>query len=292
MTDYSPRLGAPLLAPGQATPETTTNEQMATAEQGASRFVVVDRDLSAAPGSPAQGACYLVAGTPGGADAWFGHGGDLAFYFNTGWKFIEVLDGFAIEVLDEDKTLVRRGVTWVEMLTTGSGGVQSMPVLAASMTPRTTSGPASGSTESATNKVMARTLDFDQAADEFAQFMFPMPKSWNEGTVTAQFLWKADSGTAAQSVVWAIQAVALSDDDAIDAAFGTAQSVTDAVTALGDLMQSAFTSALTIAGTPAEGDLVVFQVFRDADNVADTLAADARLIGIRLNFTTNAQDDS
>lgn len=170
-----------------------------------------------------------------------------------------------------------------------SGGVQSTPILAAAMTARTTNGPSAGSTESSTNKVMLITYDFDASTAEYVQFMFPMPKSWNEGTVTAQFIWSA---TNTGNVVWGIQGVAMSDDDVYDASFGTAQTVTDGVTATTDIMQSAFTSAMTIGGSPAEGDLVCFQVYRDASNGSDTLAVDAKLIGIRLNFTTNAADDS
>ncbi|HEX8030032.1 MAG TPA: hypothetical protein VF491_16275 [Vicinamibacterales bacterium] len=170
-----------------------------------------------------------------------------------------------------------------------SGGVQSTPVLGAAMTARTTNGPSAGSVESSTNKVMLVTYDFDASTAEYVQFMFPMPKSWNEGTVTAQFIWAA---TNTGNVVWGIQGVSLSDDDAYDAAFGTAQTVTDGVTATTDIMQSAFTSAVTIGGSPAEGDLVCFQVYRDASNGSDTLAVDAKLIAIRLNFTTNAADDS
>jgi hypothetical protein len=172
-----------------------------------------------------------------------------------------------------------------------SGGVESVPVLAGAMTPRTTSGAATGTSESATNKIMRSTLDFDGTSNEYAQFLFPMPKSWNESTVTAQFIWEAPGGTG--NVIWGIQGVSISDDDVIDAAFGTAQTVTDGVTATTDVMQSAFTSAITIGGTPAEGDLVCFQVYRDAANGSDTLnAIDAKLIAIRLNFTTNASDDS
>jgi hypothetical protein len=168
--------------------------------------------------------------------------------------------------------------------------VQSIPILASAMTPRTTSGPSTGTSESSTNHIMRSTLDFDQTTNEYAQFLFPMPKSWNEGTVTAQFLWESPGGTG--NVVWGIQAVAISDDDVIDAAFGTAQTVIDAVTAITDLMQSAFTAAMTVAGTPADNDLVCFQVYRDAGNGSDTLAADAKLIGIRLNITLSAADDS
>lgn len=171
-----------------------------------------------------------------------------------------------------------------------TGGVQSTPILAVAMTPRTTNGAATGTTETGTNKVMLATLDFDAGTIEYAQFMFPMPKSWNEGTITAQFIWTAASGSG--DVIWGIQGIAISEADPLDAAFGTAQEVTDSLTTANDNHTSSFTSAVTIGGTPAEGDLVCFQVYRKASDGSDTLGVDAKLIGIRLNFTTNAADDS
>lgn len=182
-------------------------------------------------------------------------------------------------ILDASNIYVRQDATLVH----------SIPVMASAMVSRTTNGAASGSTETTTNKIMLSTLDFDASTIEYAQFIIPMPKSWNESTITAQFIWTA---TNTGNVVWQIRGVAISDDDALDAAFGTAQSVTDGVTAANDQMTSSFTSAVTIGGTPAEGDMVVFQVNRDATNGSDTCAVDAKLIGIRLNFTTNAKDDS
>jgi hypothetical protein len=169
-------------------------------------------------------------------------------------------------------------------------GKQTAWIPAGAMMARTTSGAGTGSVETTTNKKMVKTLDFDQSTDEFAQFDIRMPKSWDEGTVTAYFLWSNASGTG--NVVWGLQGVAISDDDALDAAFGTAQTVTDGVTVAGDLMQSAETSAITIGGTPAAGDLVCFQVYRDADNGSDTLAADARLHGVVLIYTTDAANDA
>jgi hypothetical protein len=53
-------------------------------------------------------------------------------------------------------------------------------------------------------------------------------------------------------------------------------------------MVSAATGAVTLAGSPAAEDVVVFQIYRNGGS----LAVDAKLIGIRLNFTVNAQDDS
>jgi hypothetical protein len=170
-------------------------------------------------------------------------------------------------------------------------GLHTIDIPATAMVARTTSGAASGTTETATNKVMVKTLDFDAAADEFAQFIIRMPESWDEGTVTASFSWSSNvAGTNA--VVWGLQAVALSDDDALDTAFGTAQTVTDAQTAQGDIMHTAATSAITIAGTPAAKDLVIFQVYRDADAGGDTLAGDARLHSVQVYYMINAATDA
>ncbi len=170
-------------------------------------------------------------------------------------------------------------------------GTHTIPIMAAAMTARTTNGAAAGITESSSNKVMLRTLDFDGATAEYAQIMIPMPKSWDEGTVTVQFIWAAPGGTG--NVIWGCQAVAISDDDVIDSAFGSAVTVTDGVTATTDVMESAFTSAITIGGSPAAEDLVCFQFYRDAANGSDTLnAIDAKLIGVRIKYTVAAGDDS
>lgn len=440
-----PRTGAGEWAASQASPWETVNLALRLLDAGACRFLIEDRDLTAPPGSCADGACYLVKATATGT--WAGYDGKLAVAIganaSNGWQFITVaVEGMQLYVRDENLTIQYDGAAWASSgngtagtldfdtdgtlaansdskiatqkatktyvdakvaglswkqavraatttagtlsssfengdtidgvtLATGdriliknqstasengiytvnasgaptratdadsgaelvnasvyvsegttqadtqwtcstnapitvgstsiafsqlasggggySGGVQSTPVLAAAMTSRTTNGPATGSTESSTNKIMLVTLDFDASTAEYAQFMFPMPRSWNEGTITAQFIWSA---TNTGNVVWGIQGVAISDDDVFDAAFGTAQTVTDGVTATTDIMQSSFTSAVTIGGSPAEGDIVCFQVYRDASNGSDTCSVDAKLIGIRLNFTTNAADDS
>jgi len=169
-------------------------------------------------------------------------------------------------------------------------GVHTISVPAGAMKARTTLGAAAGVTETTTNKIMVSTFDFDKDADEFVQFIVPMPKSWNEGTVTAIVGWTASGGSG--DVVWGVQAVALSNDDALDAAFGTAQTVTDTLTATGDLCVTSATSAITIAGTPAAEDTVVFQVYRDANAVADTHSADAKLVWVKILYTIDAKNDA
>lgn len=173
-----------------------------------------------------------------------------------------------------------------------TGGItkQNVWIRPADMITRTTNGAGQSTTETTTNKIMVHTFDFDAAVNEYVQFSIRMRKGWNEGTISAFFTWSVTSGTG--NVVWGIQAVALSDNDIIDAAFGTAVTVTDGVTAVGDVMQTAETSACTIAGSPAEGDWVVFQIYRDAVNASDTLTTDARLHGVTLIYSTASLNDA
>jgi hypothetical protein len=168
-------------------------------------------------------------------------------------------------------------------------GQQTIWLPAGSMTPTTTNGAAPGKLELATNDVMVSYLAFDAAVAEKAQVMIQMPKAWNRGTIVAQFLWAHPAGSG--NVVWGIRAVAFANDNPMDAAFGTAQTVTDGGGTENDCYISAETAAMTIAGSPTAEELVCFEVYRDAANGSDTMAVDAYLIGVKLHYTTEAVRD-
>jgi hypothetical protein len=171
-------------------------------------------------------------------------------------------------------------------------GLQTIYIPAGAMIPRTSNGAAFGTLETTTNKVMVRTLDFDTATTEYAQFNVRMPKSWDEGTVTAYFIWSHPATTTNFGVVWGLQGVAISDDDALDVAFGTVQVIADTGGTTNDLYQSAITPAITIGGTPQELDYVTFQIYRDVAAGGDTMAVDARLHGVVLMYSTNRGNDA
>ena len=171
-------------------------------------------------------------------------------------------------------------------------GVHTIWVPAGTMTARTTNGAASGTVETSTNKVMLKTLDFDASTIEYAQCSVRMPKSWDLGTLTAEFVWSHAATTTNFGVSWGIQAVALSNDDAADAAFGTAVYANDTGGTTNDVYVSPATTAVTVGGTPAAEDWVVVQVLRKADDgTNDTLAVDARLHGVSIKYTTSAATD-
>lgn len=171
-----------------------------------------------------------------------------------------------------------------------SVGQHTLYIPASAMVARASSGPTAGTVELPTNNIMLKTLDFDATNYRYAQFSVRMPKSWNEGTFSIYFLWSNASGTG--NVLWGMQAVAISNDDVLDAAWGTAGNIVDSVTAAGDLMQSDVLGPITAGGTPAEADWVVFEVYRGGSHGSDTLAVDARLHGVVLIYTTNAATDA
>lgn len=171
-------------------------------------------------------------------------------------------------------------------------GPESISFPASAMVPRVTNGAAYNIAELSTNKNMVRSMDFDAATIQYAQFSWKMPKSWDRGTIRAAFTWEHGSTTTNFGVVWGLQAVAMGDGDAHDAAFGTAQTVTDTGGTTSTVYISPTTSAITVAGSPASEDVVQFQVYREASNGSDTLAVNAKLTWVTLYYTTNAQTEA
>ena len=169
-------------------------------------------------------------------------------------------------------------------------GLETIWIPASAMSPRSTSGAGEGSYDSGANDITIKTLDFDTTTQEYAHFVVGMPKSWNEGTATFIPYWTNTGGASTQNVVWSLAGRALSNDDAANGTFGTAQTSNDTWLAQNDIHIGPTSSAITIGNTPAENDLVVFEVSRVVGS--DTMAGDALLIGLKLLFTTNAATDA
>jgi hypothetical protein len=165
----------------------------------------------------------------------------------------------------------------------GTSGSRNVWIPASAWIPRTTTGAGIDSVETASNRQNFDQLLFDAGTDEFAQALVEMPSNYNGGTFTAKFLWTASSGSGA--VIWGIQGRAFADDDALDTAFGTAQTVSDTLIAANDMHISASTPATTIGGTPSSATPIQFQIYRDADAGGDTLAVDARLLGVEITYS-------
>jgi hypothetical protein len=174
-----------------------------------------------------------------------------------------------------------------------TAGISTIWIPAIAMVSPTTNGAEAAAVETTAVKPELKVLNFDHTTIEYAQFSIAMPKSWDESTVTAKFYW-THATAVATDVIWGIQGVCVSDNDTIDATFGTAVTVTDTFhNAAEDLAITAATGVMTLGGTPAEDDLAYFQVYRAATTAEDTTnSTDAQLIGVKILFTTNAENDA
>ena len=139
--------------------------------------------------------------------------------------------------------------------------------------------------EFATNDINVFVLDFSTSTEEHAFWTFPMPDNWNAGVVNATFYWTNAGGSAAQTVRWGIAGVCISNDEAMDSALGTEVDTDDTFLAQGDLHISSVSGDITIANAVA-GELVSIVVARKV--AGDNMAGDARLIGVKIEYTIDA----
>jgi len=171
-------------------------------------------------------------------------------------------------------------------------GLETMWVPASAMYGATTNGADAQQIETTATRPDMNVLDFDAGTDEFAQFSVAFPKSWNEGTITYQVFW-TPSSTNTDNCIFGLQGVAIGDGDTIDVVYGTAVNITDAgIGTVEDQQVSPVSTAVTIAGSPAVDQQTYFQLYRDANAGTDTFTGDARVLGIKIFFTTDAANDA
>jgi len=240
----------------------------------------------------------IVDGTPGSND------------MPGRWVFLTTPDGSETAVermrIESDGTLSVQGTTTYEALVTADDdipnrkfvfdnftGKQSIFIPASSIRPTVSNGCAVlVDVETTAGRPDLQVLDFGGTLDEHAQFQFAFPNSWNLGTVSYQVFWTT-TAVDADGVAWALQGVAVADGNTADVVYGTPIVVTDdAQTAAEDVLVTVESAVLTIAGTPTDSNMSFFRIFRDVSDANDDMVEDARLIGIKLFFTTDAGNDA
>ena len=170
-------------------------------------------------------------------------------------------------------------------------GKETMWIPASAMYGSETNGADAKQVETTATRPDMKVLDFDASTKEYAQFSVAFPKSWAAGTVTYQVYWTPGS-TNTGNCIFGLQGVSCGDSDTIDVAFGTAVEVTDAgIGTVEDQQITSESGAVTIAAAAA-GEQTYFQLYRDAADGSDTFSADARVLGIRLFFTTDLANDA
>ena len=128
MTDFTPNLNMPQLRESQGSAEVTHNEALNILD-ALVQSTVKDKDLTAPPGSPAEGDAYIVAATATGD--WVGEEDNIAVFFGDIWIFITPKEGWAVWVTDEVVDYTFLGGSWLIGGGPGSGNTLLMAIITA-----------------------------------------------------------------------------------------------------------------------------------------------------------------
>ena len=112
MADITTNLLLPYILAAQAQKHVTHNDALRLLD-GLVQLSVLDRDLTAPPGSPAEGARYIVAS--GATGAWLGWSGDVALWSDGAWLRLPARAGWQVWVEDEARLVVRIGAAWTSL---------------------------------------------------------------------------------------------------------------------------------------------------------------------------------
>ena len=211
--------------------------------------------------------------------------------------FSDILNGqadvqVALSVLDNSDLFVPTGGTDGQVVTrSGTGSVLADPgrrkdnFILSALGARPTS--SNGAAPPA--QFVEGGNDYDQVvfldgATSSVYWNWSLPSYFTGTTVTAKVIWSSPSGDT-DDVVWSLEAVALTDGESLSTAKGTAVDIVDSNINVGRNNTSAESSAITIAGSPAAGSWTQFKLSRLGSDVADTLADDARLLGVQITYT-------
>lgn len=143
-----------------------------------------------------------------------------------------------------------------------------------------------------TNKINVKYLSFANNATQYAWSWLPLPKSYEAAsTLTARFIWAHPAGASAFAAKWQIEMLSYSSADAMDIPLGTAVTVTATGGVANSLYISSETGAITPGNSAGKRDWLAVRIARLGADAADTLTADAYLIGVELYYTSDAATD-
>jgi hypothetical protein len=168
---------------------------------------------------------------------------------------------------------------------------RSIILTAAGAVVKTSNGPAQTKIDGTNHTYYV--LDYNDTTDEKAFWQWTMPDSYDNGTVDITYYWEAAATSG--NVAWCFQAKGISANasENIDLALSSEVCEEDTANADANDLYSITESSATSNFTA--GEYVTFKVFRNADNLTpvttDSLAGDARLVKVKIEYSVNKESD-
>lgn len=168
-------------------------------------------------------------------------------------------------------------------------GRHTIMTRAVGWTARTTSGASLNASETPDpSYVMLDGYDFISSANRYITTQITPPVSYNGGTipVSLEFVAFSASGT----VYWGVQAAFIGSGSLYSASYGTAATVSHAITGSG-LRQVTAEATVTVSGTWVSGSAIAWQIYRSGGG-ASGLIETARLMTINMYPTISRATDA
>lgn len=167
-------------------------------------------------------------------------------------------------------------------------GKHNIAISLGSVFPALTNGVTITQVESTTNKNNYRGWNFINGVATFASFLYPMPKSWNGGSLTVRLFLVTSATTG--NIGFKIQAINRNNGDAFDLAYPPATTIPTVTTAGAyDLLITSETTFTPSGNAFSFPSLVEFRIQRSS---TDSAAASVMVIGVLISITTNAGNDA
>jgi len=125
----TPRAALPELAAAQAQKHVTHNDAL-LALDALLCCRILDRDLTAPPGSPSDGDAYIVKAT--GTGDWAGHDGAIAYCVDGAWRFASPFAGLTALIADDSDIVIYDGTSWSDL--TSMLNLENLPMLGVNTT--------------------------------------------------------------------------------------------------------------------------------------------------------------
>ena len=186
------------------------------------------------------------------------------------------------------------GVSWfVTSLSFSQFAAETLAIPMSAFWPKATGGAAGVSVDWGNNVIGGGPItsyDFDAGTEEAIQTIVRIPNRWDFGHVYGRCQWSEAATAGAGSVVWAMRAQVITDQDSFLSPFVAESAVTSPFGAAGTLKDAGFTN-FPADGTPDNNSQLVVELARKAADGADTYTQDARMRGFSLNFFINTVTD-
>jgi len=131
------------------------------------------------------------------------------------------------------------------------------------------------------------SADYDTTTEEYLYFWITLDHSWDLGQLKFQLVWSHPATTTNFGIHYNLYALAFPDNSALNANAGSPGAVSDTGGTTNNNYITPLSAFFTVTGSLAADVPILFRLNRVPGNANDTLAVDARVLGVIIQFNAD-----